>query len=104
MNPRLHQATTESFAAAVASYGQLPEWNLADLYEDMHAPPLKADLLRADSESVAFEGRYRGKLAEMAVADDAGRQLAEAVSAFEALEELLGRIISYAGLLHAGDT
>ena len=35
---------------------------------------------------------------------DGGKRLAEAVRAFEALEELLGRIMSYAGLLHAGDT
>src|SRR5579871_942072 len=101
-SPDLAAATGS--AAAAASYGPLPEWNLDDLYEGMNAPALKADLLRADAESVAFEARYRGKLGEMAVADDAGKKLAEAVRAFEALEELLGRIISYAGLLHAGDT
>ena len=48
--------------------------------------------------------RYKGKLAEIAGGAEAARALAEAVVAFEALEELLGRIVSFAGLLHAGDT
>ena len=104
MNPLTNRAPAASVTAATGSYGQLPEWSLDDLYEGMQAPALKDDVLRADAESIAFEARYRGKLAEMAVADDAGKQLAEAASAFEALEELLGRIFSYAGLLHAGDT
>ena len=90
--------------SAAAGYGDMPEWNLDDLYAGMESPALKADLEKADSESVAFETRYKGKLAGMAAADGGGGQLAGAVAAFEALEERLGRIISYAGLLHAGDT
>jgi oligoendopeptidase F len=98
------RAAAAAKATATASYGEMPEWNLDDLYPGMNASALKADLLRADSESVAFEAKHKGKLAAMAVAEDAGRELAAAVAGFEALEELLGRIISYAGLLHAGDT
>ena len=91
-------------AAAACDYGDLPEWNLADLYPGMDAPELKTDLARADSDSIAFESRYKGKLGEIAAG--AGRRQASRRGgrAFEALEELLGRIISYAGLLHAGDT
>jgi oligoendopeptidase F len=99
-----NHASAAARAAPPPSYGNLPEWRLDDLYEGMNSPALKADLVRADADAIAFETRYKGKLAEMAVAEEAGKRLAGAVSAFEALEELLGRIISYAGLLHAGDT
>ena len=91
-------------ADAAGGYGDLPEWNLNDLYPGMDAPALKIDLARADSDSIAFETRYKGKLGEIAAGTDGGKRLAEAVRAFEVLEELLGRIMSYAGLLHAGDT
>jgi oligoendopeptidase F len=99
-----NHAPAAARAAPPPSYGNLPEWRLDDLYEGMNSPALKADLVRADADAIAFETRYKGKLAEMAVAEEAGKRLAGAVSAFEALEELLGRVISYAGLLHAGDT
>jgi oligoendopeptidase F len=80
--------------------GMLPEWNLADLYASMDAPELKRDLDRADADSIAFEQDYKGKLAALAAAG----KLVEAVKRFEALDDLLGRLISYAGLVHAGDT
>ncbi len=80
----------------------LPVWNLDDLYPAMDLPEVKADLARAEADSIAFEAKFKGRLAELATVRAGG--LAAAVVAFEELEELLGRIISYAGLLHAGDT
>ena len=80
-------------------FGTLPEWNLADLYPSMDAPELKRDLARADADSAAFEADYKGKLAAL-IADGT---LVEAVRRFEALEDLLGRLISYAGLVYAGN-
>jgi oligoendopeptidase F len=82
----------------------LPEWNLADLYAGLDDPAVKRDLDRADADSIAFEEAYKGKLAEMAEAADAGPELAAAVKRYEALDDLLGRLGSYAGLVHAGDT
>ncbi|MEX2318817.1 MAG: M3 family metallopeptidase, partial [Bauldia sp.] len=82
----------------------MPEWNLDDLYRSMDDPELKRDLARADTLSIDFEHRFKGKLVDMAIGPDGGQRLAEAVVAFEELEELLGRIVSYAGLIHAGDT
>jgi len=81
--------------------GALPEWNLADLYAGIDDPQVKRDLDRADTESLAFEEAYKGKLAALA---DAGAGLAEAVRRFEALDDILGRLTSYAGLVHAGNT
>ncbi|MCR4264990.1 M3 family oligoendopeptidase [Nitratireductor sp. ZSWI3] len=83
--------------------GALPEWDLSDLYPALDAPELKRDLDRAADEAVRFEAAWKGKLAGEVAKGEAGR-LGEAVEAYEALEELMGRIVSYAGLLYAGDT
>src|SRR5271163_573388 len=84
--------------------GPLPQWRLEDLYEGMDAPRFAEDLRRAGDDSKSFAARYQGKLAELAGGDEAGRRLFEAVSAYEALQDLMGRIMSYASLLYAADT
>ncbi|HEX9292636.1 MAG TPA: M3 family oligoendopeptidase [Gemmatimonadales bacterium] len=82
----------------------MPEWNLSDLYAGIDDPQVKRDLDRGAAESLAFEQAYKGKLAALAGGPAAGAALAEAVKRYEALDDLLGRLTSYAGLLHAGDT
>ena len=84
--------------------GKLPEWNLADLYSGIDAPEVTRDLQRMDSDCVAFETDYKGKLAERTAADGGGKWLAEAVKRYEAIDDLAGRLGSYAGLIHAGDS
>jgi oligoendopeptidase F len=84
--------------------GALPEWNLSDLYSGLDDPAIKADLDRADADCAAFETAYKGKLAEMAASPEGGATLAAAVKSYEAIDDLMGRLGSYAGLLHAGDT
>ncbi|MBI4275546.1 MAG: M3 family oligoendopeptidase [Rhizobiales bacterium] len=85
---------------AAMALGTLPEWNLVDLYPSMDAPEIKRDLNRAEADSAAFEADFKGKLAQLATAGG----LAAAVKRYEALEDLIGRLVSYAGLVHAGDT
>ncbi len=87
----------------VLELGNLPEWNLADLYPGMDAPELKRDIGKAGADAVAFENRWKGTLAAEAARGAEGK-LGEALKAYEALEELVGRIVSYAGLVYAGDT
>src|SRR3954465_7392910 len=87
-----------------AGLGRLPEWNLADLYAGLDDPEIKRDLDRADAYSAAFEQDFKGKLAAMADEPDAGAKLAQAGTRYEQLDDLLGRLISYAGLIHAGNT
>jgi oligoendopeptidase F len=87
-----------------AALGRLPEWNLADLYLGLDDPQVGRDLDRADAESAAFEREYKGKLAALADGPQAGSALADAVRRYEALDDLLGRLISYAGLVHSGNT
>src|SRR5467141_2110147 len=91
-------------AAAKTRVGKLPEWNLADLYSGIDAPEVMRDLQKMDSECVAFETDYKGKLAERVAQEDGGQWLAEAVKRYEAIDDLAGRLGSYAGLVHAGDS
>jgi len=94
-------AATEGHAKG--GLGDLPEWNLADLYARIDAPELKADIERAGKEAGSFETRWKGKLAAEADKGTAGA-LGIALRDYEAIEELVGRIASYAGLVYAGDT
>jgi oligoendopeptidase F len=101
-NALARAAASEAHAAeAVAS---LPEWNLADLYPAIDSPALAADIAAAERDAALFASDYRGKLAELAGGASASETLGAAVARYEALQETLGRIMSYAGLVYAGDT
>src|SRR5262245_42804823 len=88
-------------AAAAAGHddlGALPEWDLRDLYPGREAPELEADLTEAAEDAKAFRLRFQGKLATLD-----GDALGKAVAGYEAMQEVLGRIMSYAQLVHAGN-
>ena len=91
-------------AAAAPDLGALPEWNLADLYPGMDSPAFRADLTRGLELCKQFAAEYRGKIAALAARKDASKALGAAVARYEAIDDLLGRVASYAGLLYAGDT
>jgi oligoendopeptidase F len=78
--------------------GALPEWDLSDLYAGPDAPELKRDLETAEAEAKAFQARYQNGLTALD-----GDGLAEAIAKYEAIQEVLGRVMSYAQLVHAGD-
>ncbi|MBV8184545.1 MAG: oligoendopeptidase F, partial [Hyphomicrobiales bacterium] len=84
--------------------GPLPEWNLTDLYPGMDAPEFKRDLAHADAESKAFAAAYQGKLATLLSGQDPSGSLHEAIARYERLDEVMGRLMSYVGLVYAGDT
>ncbi len=69
----------------------------------MDAPELASRHRARPRDAVAFEARWKGKLAAEAAAPETGH-LGRALRDYEALEELMGRIVSYAGLIYAGDT
>ncbi|MBL4721997.1 MAG: M3 family oligoendopeptidase [Alphaproteobacteria bacterium] len=81
----------------VKTLGQLPEWDLSDLYSGMDSPKLEADLAQSAERAEAFSARYKGKLDSLD-----GAALAAAIVDYEALDETLSAIMSYTGLLHAG--
>jgi oligoendopeptidase F len=79
--------------------GDLPEWNLSDLYPGMDSPELTGDMERVEAECMAFAGCYEGKLAGLA-----GDGLSGAIGEYEAIDLILGRIMSFAGLLYYQNT
>jgi oligoendopeptidase F len=76
----------------------LPVWDLSDLYSAPDSGALKQDLSDALNRAQAFETQYSGALNDLS-----GDGLAQAVVEFEAIDEILSRILSYSQLLHAGD-
>jgi oligoendopeptidase F len=104
MKPIVVSAPAKRAAAKKApkTLGALPEWNLADLYPSMDAPAVKADLDKGETECIEFEKDYKSRLEVIATGPGAGKTLAEAVRRYEAIEDVLGRLISYAGLLYSG--
>jgi oligoendopeptidase F len=82
--------------------GDLPEWDLTDLYASVDAPKVEADLKEALDRAKTFEISYKGRLADLAENNVAA--LVTAIRAYEDLEDLMGRLISFAGLVYAGNT
>ena len=102
----LFDSIRASQAASSGSAGidSLPQWRLEDLYESMDSPCFAADLERAQRQAKQFSAEWRGKLGAIASSEAGGERLAEAVRAYEALQDLIGRVMSYASLLYASDT
>ncbi len=79
----------------------LPEWDLRDLYPRFDGPEFHEDMAALVAQSAAFSEAYRGKLAELSARPQA---FADMIRRFEAIEDRAGRLMSYAGLIYAGDT
>jgi len=89
---------TATTSAAAPDLGPLPEWDLRDLYPDRDGPELRGDLVRAADLAAAFQQQWQGRVAVLTAGE-----LAEAIAQYEQIDELLGRIMSYAQLTHAAD-
>ncbi|PUB18809.1 M3 family oligoendopeptidase [Yoonia sediminilitoris] len=75
------------------AFGDLPEWDLSDLYSGTDSPELARDLDWLEDECADFAKSYEGKLAGL---DAAG--LLKAVQRYEQIDVIAGRIMSFAGL------
>ncbi len=107
MRRSVNDAASKSAASrgrADEAVGALPEWDLTALYRDMDDPAIGEDLQAAESEAVAFEAAFKGRLEAVTRSPGATADLMDAVTRFERLEDRLGRLASYAGLVYAGDT
>ena len=78
---------------ATRDLGDLPEWDLTDLYTSEDAPELKRDLDWLEKACSEFAADYEGKLATL----DA-KGLLDCVLRDERINTIAGRIMSYAGL------
>jgi oligoendopeptidase F len=84
--------------AQVQELGKLPNWDLSDLYPGRDSDALTGDLARLATEAKAFNDAYRGKLTGLD-----GAAFGAAVAAYEAMQETMGRIMSYAQLEYSGN-
>jgi oligoendopeptidase F len=73
--------------------GDLPEWDLSDLYPTTDGPEITRDMAWLEQECASFAESFEGKLADL----DAQEMLG-AVQRYEQIDVIAGRIMSFAGL------
>ncbi len=81
------------------AFGDLPEWDLSDLYTAPDAPELSADLDWIDGACADFAARFEGKLDTL----DAGGML-DCIHRYEQIDLKAGRVMSFAGLRYYQQT
>ncbi|MDY6860505.1 MAG: M3 family oligoendopeptidase [Pseudomonadota bacterium] len=86
-------------ATAGGSLGNLPEWDLSDLYTGEDAPELTRDMAWLEKACADFAADYEGRLAAL----DAKGML-ECVLRYEKIDVIGGRIMSFAGLRYYQNT
>ncbi len=91
----------ETTHPAETDFGDLPQWNLDDLFPGMKSKEFDAAFERAVPNAEVFETKYKGRLSDLL---EDGDGLADAIRDYEVIEEDLGRIVSFAGLLYAGNS
>lgn len=89
-HPQVHDANP---AGGHNQFGDLPEWDLTDLYPSPDGPEITKDMDWLDTACADFASDYEGKLETL---DAAG--LLNAVQRYEEIDVIAGRIMSYAGL------
>ncbi|MEO9865507.1 MAG: M3 family oligoendopeptidase [Yoonia sp.] len=89
-HPQVHDANP---AGGHNQFGDLPEWDLTDLYPSPDGPEITKDMDWLDTACADFASDYEGKLETL---DAAG--LLNAVRRYEEIDVIAGRIMSYAGL------
>jgi oligoendopeptidase F len=94
---RIHRdAATDTGAAPL---GNLPDWDLTDLYPSPEAAELDRDLAWLESECAAFAADYEGRLAGLSAED-----LLTCIRRYEKIDMTAGRVMSYAGLRYYQQT
>ena len=94
-DPRTHDKT----AHGGKDLGDLPQWDLSDLYSAEDAPELARDMDWLEKECASFAQDYQGNLAEL----DAARMLT-CVQRYEQIDMIAGRVMSFAGLRYYQNT
>ena len=86
-------------ASGALALGDLPEWDLTDLYPSPDAPELSRDLERLEKACASFAADYEGKLAGLTPAE-----MLDCIRRYEEIDLIAGRIMSYAGLRYYQNT
>ena len=79
--------------------GDLPDWDLSDLYPSTDSPELAKDMEWLEKACADFAADYEGKLAAL----DADGML-ECVHRYERIDVVAGRVMSFAGLRYYQNT
>ena len=87
------QPTFDVDASGAENLGDLPEWDLSDLYASPDAPEFKRDLDWLEQACVSFASDFEGKLAGL----NASAML-DCVLRYEKIDMIAGRIMSFIGL------
>ncbi len=82
-----------------ARLGELPEWDLSDLYPAPDSSALEDDLAWLKKEGPRFASDYQGKLAKLSADDFLG-----CIRRYEKIQNVAGRLVSYAGLRYFQNT
>nr|HML30261.1 M3 family oligoendopeptidase [Hyphomicrobium sp.] len=77
--------------------GNMPQWDLSDLYAGPDDPAIQRDLKAAAAEATRIKATYQGRLAELA--KDGGK-LIEPIKDYEKLSDLAGKLGSFSGLYY----
>jgi oligoendopeptidase F len=87
-------------ASQPVDLGPMPVWDLGDLYAGPQSEAVEADLRKAAAEARRIKETYEGRLSGLA---REGAPFGEAIAAYEAVSDTLGKLGAYAGLLYASD-
>jgi oligoendopeptidase F len=99
MIPRPQPTFDANASSGSDNLGNLPEWDLSDLYPAPDAPELQKDLDWLEQACTDFANDYEGKLADL---DADG--LLECIKRDEAISNVARRVMSYAGLRYHQNT
>jgi len=84
---------SETQSTTVAELGDLPRWDLSDLYAGPECEALQSDLKDARDRARALSESHARKVASLD-----GAALGQLIADYEAVQEILGRLTSYAYL------
>jgi oligoendopeptidase F len=98
MTPHLPRPVFDANATS-GGFGNLPDWDLSDLYPSPDAPAFAHDIAWLEKACADFAAKYEGKMVGL---DAAG--LLASVQDHEAISITAGRIMSYAGLRYYQNT
>ena len=89
----------DTSTAASGDFGNLPDWDLSDLYTGEDAPEFALDMAWLQTACADFANKFEGKLADLSAAE-----LLACVQDYETISTTGGRLMSFAGLRYYQNT
>ncbi|MEL7212694.1 MAG: M3 family oligoendopeptidase [Pseudomonadota bacterium] len=93
------QVAHDAAQSGASEFGDLPEWDLSDLYTAPDAKELRRDMDWLEKACADFAKDYEGKLADLSAAE-----MLDCVLRYEKIDMIAGRIMSFAGLRYYQQT